>query len=118
MLAVLAKQAHIAIYNREEKQLSGDDRDAINALRREFDRKLAAVLKEGVTAGEFSVADVNLAALALGGLGSWSCVWYRPSGRLSQAETADGIAALVLQMVGAKAPRRKRNPLLATGSTG
>lgn len=116
MLAVLANQAHIAIYNREEKHLSADDREAINSLRREFDRRFTGLLNEGVAAGEFHVDDVNLAALAIGGIVSWSCVWYRPSGRLTQAETADGIAALVLQMVGAKTPRRKRSQVAAVAS--
>lgn len=109
MLAVLANQAHIAIYNREEKHLSPNDREAINGLRREFDRKFTALIDEGVAAGEFNVEDVQLASLAIGGIVSWSYVWYRPSGRLSQTETADRVAALVLQMVGAKTVRRKRS---------
>ena len=85
MLAVLSNQAHIAIYNREEKHLSPADNDAINAMRREFERKFCALLNEGVAAGEFSVDDVQLASLAIGGIVSWSYVWYRPKGRLSPA---------------------------------
>ena len=112
MFAVLSNQAHIAIYNREEKHLSVGDREAINKLRREFDHKVTSLLEEGVDAGEFQVGDVQLASLAIGGIVSWSYVWYRPSGRLSQSDTADRIAALVLQMVGAKAARRRRaNPV-------
>ena len=113
MLAVLGNQAHIAIYNREEKHLSVEYREAINNLRREFDRKVTSLLAEGVDAGEFQVGDVQLASLAIGGIVSWSYVWYRPSGRLSQADTADRIAALVLQMVGAKATRRRRATAVA-----
>ncbi len=52
MLAVLESQAHIAIYNREEKDLSPQDSEAINAMRREFDRKFCALLNEGVAADE------------------------------------------------------------------
>ena len=112
MLAVLGNQAHIAIFNREEKHLSVEAREAINNLRREFDHKVTSLLEAGVDAGEFQVDDVQLASLAIGGIVSWSYVWYRPSGRLSQAETADRIAALVLQMAGAKAGRRRRaNPV-------
>ena len=108
MLAVLGNQAHIAIYSREEKHLAVEHREAINNMRREFDRQVTNLLQEGVEAGEFRVGDVQLASLAIGGIVSWSYVWYRPSGRLSQVETADNIAALVLQMVGAKAVRRRR----------
>ena len=108
MLAVLENQAHIAIYHREEKDLSPQDSEAINEMRREFDRKFCALLNEGVGAGEFVVDDVELASLAIGGIVSWSYVWYRPAGRLSRAETADRVADLVLAMVQAKPARRKR----------
>lgn len=109
MLAVLANQAHIAIYNREEKHLSPEAREAINGLRRAFDHKFTELIGEGVAAGEFNVDDVQLASLAIGGIVSWSYVWYRPGGRLSQAQTAERIAKLVLQMVGAKPPRARRS---------
>ena len=108
MLAVLVNQAHIAIYNREEKHLSPEDGEAINAMRREFDRKFCALLNEGVAAGEFVVDDVQLASLAIGGIVSWSYVWYRPDGRLSQAETADRVADLVLALVQCKPSKRRR----------
>ena len=108
MLAVLSNQAHIAIYNREEKHLSPEDGEAINDMRREFDRKFGALLSEGVASGEFAVDDVQITSLAIGGIVSWSYVWFRPNGRLTPAETADCVANLVLSMVQAKATRRKR----------
>ena len=107
-LAVLENQAHIAIYNREEKDLSPHDRDANNEMRSEFDRKFCALLNEGVSSGAFVVDDVKLASLAIGGIVSWSYVWFRPNGRLTKAETADRVADLVLAMVQAKPSRRKR----------
>ena len=108
MLAVLENQRHIAIYTREEKYLSGEDSEAINTMRREFDRKICALLTEGVTTGEFVVDDVQLAALAIGGIVSWSSVWYRSNGRLTPAQTATHISELVLAMIQAKPARRKR----------
>jgi TetR/AcrR family transcriptional regulator, cholesterol catabolism regulator len=107
MLAVLSNQAHIAIYNREEKHLSAKDSEAINHMRREFDRKFCALLNEGVASGEFTVDDVQLTSLAIGGIVSWSYVWFRPNGRLSPTETADHVADLVLAMVQAKAKRKR-----------
>ena len=113
MLAVLENQGHIAIYNREEKHLSSHSIEAINKLRREFDRKFSGLLKEGVATGEFVVDDVQVASLAIGGIISWSYVWYRPDGRLSPEQIAQQVAALVLAMVQAK-PRRR---LAASGAT-
>ncbi len=109
MLAVIENQGHIAIYTREQKQLSREDNEAIDSMRREFDHKLCAMLQDGVETGEFVVDDVQLASLAIGGIVSWSYVWYRPSGRLEPEETAERIANLVLAMVHAKPARRKRS---------
>ena len=108
MLAVIENQGHIAIYTREQKHLSKENSDAIYDMRREFDRKFCALLNEGVKAGEFAVDDVQMASLAIGGIVSWSYVWYRPNGRLSRDETAARISDLVLAMILAKPARRKR----------
>ena len=51
---VLSRQANIAIYFREEKNLAPDALTEINALRKKFDRVLSNLLTEGVAAGEFA----------------------------------------------------------------
>lgn len=114
MLAVLNHQAHAVIYSREEKELLPEHREEFNEMRREFDRRLVTVLEDGVAAGEFIVEDVHLTALAIVGIVGWSQVWYRPSGRLSREETANGIASLVLTMVHAKPAPRRRTSAAAT----
>jgi AcrR family transcriptional regulator len=102
LLAVLRHQAHAMIYSREETELLPKDRQAINHLRSEFDRRLNTVLEAGVKSGEFVVEDVPLAALAIGGIIGWAPVWYRAGGRLSMEETAEHLSRLALTMVGAR----------------
>ncbi len=99
---VLQRQANIAIYFREEKNLSKEALEEITALRKQFDRTLSRMLQQGVDSGEFHVVDVRLAALAIGGMISWAYTWHRPSGRLSLDEMGQRMAELALQMVGAK----------------
>lgn len=106
--AVLDNQAHAVIYSREETELRQTDRDAINNLRRSFDRKLVALLQDGAATGEFSIDDIPLTAIAIGGLVGWAPVWYRSSGRLSKLEAAERLSALVLNMVKAKRPSVRR----------
>ena len=108
MLAVIENQAHIAIYTREEKHLSTESRDAINQMRREFDRKICALLDEGIVTGEFIVDDVQLASLAIGGIIGGSYVWYRQDGRLTANETAERVADLALAMIHAKTERHEQ----------
>ncbi|MEI7712733.1 MAG: TetR/AcrR family transcriptional regulator [Rhodospirillales bacterium] len=98
---VLQRQANIAIFFREEKNLSREALDAINMLRKKFDRDLSGLLREGVAAGEFAIPDVNVAALALGGMISWAYTWHRPEGRLSLEDVCGTLAELALKMVGA-----------------
>lgn len=108
MLAVLNHQAHAVIYSREETKLVAEDRESINILRREFDRRFVGLLEEGVATGEFVVDDVPLTALAIGGIVGWSPVWYRAGGRLTKDEAAEKVASLVLAMVQAKSIKRRR----------
>ena len=108
MSAVLDHQKHIGIYTREEKHLDAKDRKAIEDMRREFDRKLRALLDAGVSSGEFDIADTPMASLAIGGIASWAYVWFRPDGRLGVSEIADQMAALAAAMCKTRAPRRPK----------
>lgn len=102
LLAVLGNQRNIAILTREEKNLEPADYQRLSALRREFDQKFISLLRAGVDAGEFSLADPAIAALSIDGLVSWAYVWYRPHGRLSPDDLADEVSGLILAMVGVK----------------
>ena len=100
LLAVIGNQRNIAILTREEKNLEPADYQRLSVLRREFDQKLISLLRSGVDAGEFSLADPAVAALSIGGLVSWAYVWYRPHGRLSPDALADEVSGLILSMAG------------------
>lgn len=97
--AVLRNQKEVAIYTREEKSLTPEDHERIGKMRRDFDRKLTTLLADGVKSGEFHVSDPHLAALSIGGMVSWSYVWFRPEGRLTPDRAADEIGKLVLAMI-------------------
>lgn len=115
ILTVLENQRCIAIYSRELKHLAPADARAIQALRREFDRKFQGLLRQGIAAGELQVPDERMAALAIGGIVSWSHVWFRPDGRLSASETADRICNLVLAMTHARPARGHRATTVSEG---
>jgi AcrR family transcriptional regulator len=98
---VLTRQANIAVYFREEKNLSAAGLEGINALRKGFDRVLSDLLEEGTRTGEFQIADVRVAALAIGGMVSWAYTWYQPGGRLSIDDVGAHMARYAVGMVGA-----------------
>lgn len=98
---VLQRQANIAVYFREEKNLSQAGLAGIDALRKRFDKVLSQLLQEGADTREFTVPDVSVAALAIGGMVSWAYTWHRPDGRLALDEVGAKMAELALRMVGA-----------------
>jgi AcrR family transcriptional regulator len=97
---VLQRQGNIAVYFREEKNLSEAGLADINALRKRFDRVLSELLEEGANAGEFSISDVRVAALAIGGMVSWAYTWYQPGGRLSIDDVGIKLARFAVEMAG------------------
>ncbi|MGN6305242.1 MAG: TetR/AcrR family transcriptional regulator [Mesorhizobium sp.] len=97
--AVLESQIYIAIFSREEKNLLPEDFERINEMRREFDRKLTALLRQGVEQGEFTLADPRITAMAIGGMVSWASVWYRKDGRLSIPQVADELTDIIFSIV-------------------
>jgi AcrR family transcriptional regulator len=99
---VLQRQANIAVYFREEKSLSEAGLGEINAMRKAFDRVLSDLLDEGVSAGEFRIADIRVAALAIGGMVSWAYTWYQPGGRLSIDDVGAQMARFAVEMVGVR----------------
>ena len=101
---VLRRQANIAVFFREEKHLDPKSRADIDAKRKHFDRILSKLLHEGVASGEFLIADVNLAALAIGGMISWAYTWHRPAGRLGVEELCTRMADLAAQLAGVREP--------------
>ena len=103
LMTVLENQRNIAVLTREEKHLEAPDYQRLSDLRRDFDRKLVALLDRGVADGSFHLSDTGVAALAIGGLVSWAYVWYRPQGRLSIEELAWTTSELILAMAGVPA---------------
>jgi AcrR family transcriptional regulator len=108
VMSVLENQKPIAIFTREEKNLARKDFKRISDMRRSFDAKLNELLKAGIARGEFHIADPAIVALAIGGMVSWTYVWYRRNGRLPLAELADELSTLILAIAGATPQKRTR----------
>ncbi|TVS04053.1 MAG: TetR/AcrR family transcriptional regulator [Rhodobacteraceae bacterium] len=63
---------------------------AIEAMRRTYEDRLEAILRDGLTQGSLHVPDTKLATLALIAMLTGVNTWYREGGRLSLA-TVEGI---------------------------
>ncbi|GGC89195.1 TetR/AcrR family transcriptional regulator [Chelatococcus reniformis] len=102
LLKNIEQRSFTAILLEEEKNLSPEKIEAIRKTQKEFDNKLAALLRDGVRRGEFEVRDTAVASLAISGMVRWAHRWYSPAGRLSPEQLCDEMADLALKLAGAK----------------
>lgn len=79
----------------ELRNLSDDNFAVIEALRRDYENRLEAILQAGAQAGVFDIPDTKLATLALIAMLTGVNTWYREGGRLSR----DRVQAIYWDMV-------------------
>lgn len=90
----------IVVYQREVKNLEPQAADAILLKRQSFDRKLAGLLREGQSAGQFDISHVGLASISIGGLMSWIAFWYQPGGRFTRSDVIHETCRMARRIVG------------------
>lgn len=90
----------LRIFFEHYRELPTDQRKGIQVKRDEYHGVLVAALRDGVAAGQFDVADVELTALAVLGMCNWTYQWLRPGGALSAAQVADHFMQLLLSGIG------------------
>lgn len=93
----------VTVFFREEASLEPEHLKVINGLKGRLDSALSALLAEGVKSGHFDLSDVRTAALAIGGMISWTYSWYRPTGRLNAEDIKDHLAQYALRIAGGTA---------------
>ncbi|SHN46732.1 TetR/AcrR family transcriptional regulator [Cryptosporangium aurantiacum] len=90
----------LQIFFEHYRELPAAERAASTAKRDEYHAILVGILRDGVEAGEFAIDDVELTALSILGSCNWTYQWFRPGGRLSATEVADGFLRVLLGGIG------------------
>lgn len=85
----------------ELRNLSQANFEVIEALRRSYEDRLEAILKDGQAAGVFNVPDTKLATMAVIAMLTGVTTWFREGGRLSRARVEAIYWDMVRKAVGA-----------------
>lgn len=93
-------QEFIVVYEREEKNLTGNQAREIREHRSLFDHKLAEILEQGQETGEFLICDGVLTANTIGGMMTWVALWYRPEGKQTRHQIISHTLRMVNSVVG------------------
>jgi len=90
------------IINRELAALDAEHRTEIGSFRDEIESTLEGMLRAGVHAGDFDIADTRMTLIALLSLGLDVARWYRDGGEWTPDDVARYYTELALRMVGAR----------------
>lgn len=85
----------------ELRNLEPENFKVIEALRKRYEDVLEEILRDGASAGEFTVPDTKLATMALIAMLTGVNTWYRDGGRLSRDRVEDLYCDMVRRAVGA-----------------
>jgi AcrR family transcriptional regulator len=82
----MTRQAEVFVINFELRSLEPANYAEIIALRQRYEKSLAEILAAGMRDKSLRRADIQIATYALLSMLTGICTWYRPEGRLSDAE--------------------------------
>jgi len=88
---------HVWVFLHEFPALTGERADKFRVRRREYERRVEAVLQAGIAAGEFRDVDPRLTAMAWLGMHNYTYLWLKPGGRLSARDVAKPFADIFIQ---------------------
>jgi AcrR family transcriptional regulator len=83
-----------ALAHLEVEGLSGELRQAMLERRGQYERRVRALIEDGIRAGVFRPVDAKVAALAILGALNWTVKWFRPDGEKSAGEIGREFAEL------------------------
>lgn len=101
----LPRSDEVFIGYMELRNLSDANFARIEGLRKRYEDVLENIVYAGVKAGDFAVTDNKIATLALIGLLKEVSTWYRPDGRLEDADLVELYQTIACRVVGTKAAK-------------
>ena len=99
---------HVWVFLHEFPALTGERAEQFRVRRREYERRVEAVLQAGVDAGEFRKVQPRLTAMAWLGMHNYTYLWLKAGGRLSARDVAKPFADIFMQGIVRPAGSRRR----------
>ena len=99
---------HVWVFLHEFPALTGERAEQFRVRRREYERRVEAVLQAGVDAGEFRKVQPRLTAMAWLGMHNYTYLWLKAGGRLSARDVAKPFADIFMHGIVRPAGSRRR----------
>jgi hypothetical protein len=100
---------HVWVFLHEFPALTGERAAQFRQRRREYERRVEAVLQAGVDSGEFRELEPRLTALAWLGMHNYTYLWLKAGGPLSARDVAKPFAEIFMRGITNPTARRLPN---------
>lgn len=91
---------HVWVFLHEFPALTAERAEQFRTRRREYERRIEAVLRAGVDSGEFRDVDPWLTARAWLGMHNYTYLWLKPGGAVSARDVAKPFADIFIRGIG------------------
>ena len=92
---------HVWVFLHEFPALTEERAQQFRGRRREYERRVEAVVQAGIDAGEFRDVDARLTTLAWLGMHNYTYLWLKTGGSVSARDVAKPFADIFLRGIGA-----------------
>ena len=98
LLAVIHRYPdHVWVFLHEFPALTAERAEKFRGRRREYERRVEAILQAGIDSGEFRAVDARLTALAWLGMHNYTYLWLKPGGTVSARDVAKPFADIFIR---------------------
>jgi len=87
---------HVWVFLHEFPALTAERAERFRVRRRTYERRVEAVLQEGIDSGEFRAVDARLTAFAWLGMHNYTYLWLKAGGRVSARDAAEPFADIFI----------------------
>ncbi len=107
---------HVWVFLHEFPALTDERAEQFRVRRREYERRVEAVLQAGIDSGEFRDIDARLTAFAWLGMHNYTYLWLKAGGRVSARDVAKPFADIFIRGIAScvRTARATRSPSART----
>ncbi|UOR06587.1 TetR/AcrR family transcriptional regulator [Hymenobacter aerilatus] len=88
--------AAVSVGNNDWKYLTGDRLEDFKAARKRYEKGFAALIEQGIAAGELHPVNVSVALFTILSAVRWVELWYRPGRNVTPEELEENIMTVLL----------------------
>jgi AcrR family transcriptional regulator len=98
----MVRKSEVSVVNFELRSLDAEHYATVVEMRKRYESRLGDIIEGGIKQGAFGPLDVAVATFAILAMLTGVCTWYRPDGRLSEAEIIEAHTGMALRSLGAR----------------